>query len=397
MHGAATTSYVALAESPVKGSKQLVLAEMPVGWDPGERIVVTGTSASKNQDEELEIASVATVGGKIIVNVTTPLLFNNPLLAGQSIYVTNVSRNVTVQSLSVARDAAPRPRDDHAQPARGDRVRRLLRPGPHGQAQSRCTTWSWMRQGVLVPGTGKNVVGRYAVHFHRTGLDHHAAPVAIRGSAVVDSPGWGIVNHSSNVLAEGNTVFDVIGAAYVTETGDEIGAFRNNIAIRSTGSGAGIESREDRQDFGHQGDGFWFQGAGIEVEGNIAAGQRHSGFVYFTQGLVQTGLGTTRFLAHNLVNEAWAGGQEYYRRRQRADPAVQEQRGLRLRRRLRVVVPPAQRQAHRPQRDRRLEGLEHQERQQRVHSLHQQHHAEGCLAAGQPGQARPAPASAATT
>ena len=309
MHGAATTSFVALAESPVRGSTQLVLAEMPTGWDRGERIVVTGTDANRNQDEQLEIASVATVGGRTILTVTTPLLHANPLRPGQSIYVTNVSRNVTVQSANVA------------QTYQRGHVMIMHRPTADieyvgfyglGRTDKRNPLYNVELDdsGALVPGTGKNQVGRYAVHFHRTGLHHDDPPAVIRGSAVVDSPGWGIVNHSSHVLVEGNTVFDVVGAAYATEAGDEIGAFRNNIAVRSTGSGAGIESRKDRQDFGHQGDGFWFQGAGIEVEGNVAVGQRHAGFVFFTRGLVEKGLGTIRFLAHNLADPSWAAGQE---------------------------------------------------------------------------------------
>jgi hypothetical protein len=309
MHGSATTSYVALAESPVKGSTQLVLAETPIGWDPGERIVVTGSDANRNQDEQLEIAGVSTIGGRTIVTVTTPLLYGNTLLPGRSLYVTNVSRNVTVQSASTA------------QTYQRGHIMVMHRPtaelqyvGLYGlgrtDKRNPLHNVELDATGALVPGTGKNQVGRYSIHFHRTGLDHDAAPAVIRGSAVVDSPGWGIANHSSHVLVEGNTVFDVVGAAYATEAGDEIGAFRNNIAIRSTGSGVGIESRKDRQDFGHQGDGFWFQGAGVEVEGNVAAGHRHAGFVYFTRGLVEKGLGTARFLAHNLADPSWAAGQE---------------------------------------------------------------------------------------
>ena len=165
--------------------------------------------------------------------------------------------------------------------------------------------------GAFTPGYGTNPRGRYAVHFHRTGLSHVDQPAVIRGSAVVDSPGWGFVNHSSNVLMEDNVAYDVIGAAFTTEAGDEIGAFRRNIAIKSTGSGAGIEAREDVQDFGHQGDGFWFQGGGVEVVGNIAVGQKHAGFVYFTQGLVEAGLGTREFLSANLPDPSIAGGAEH--------------------------------------------------------------------------------------
>src|SRR6185437_7887197 len=54
------------------------------------------------------------------------------------------------------------------------------------------------------------------------------------------------------------------------------------------------------QDFAFEGDGFWFQGAGITVEDNIAAGQKSSGFIYFTAGLIEEGLGTARFATANL-------------------------------------------------------------------------------------------------
>ena len=89
----------------------------------------------------------------------------------------------------------------------------------------------------LVPGTGTNPRARYAVHFHRTGTVNDGNPAIVVGSAVVDSPGWGYVNHSSYVDMSNNVAFDVHGAAFVTEVGDEIGSFTDNIAIGSTGSG----------------------------------------------------------------------------------------------------------------------------------------------------------------
>ena len=64
-----------------------------------------------------------------------------------------------------------------------------------------------------VARTGLNPRGRYAVHFHRTGIDEDADPATISDSSVVDTPGWGIVNHSSNVDVDGNVVFNAVGAA----------------------------------------------------------------------------------------------------------------------------------------------------------------------------------------
>ncbi len=76
--------------------------------------------------------------------------------------------------------------------------------------------------------------------------------------------------------------------------------------MRSKGSGEDEVERRKIQDFGHEGDGFWFQGGGIKVEDNIATGQRSSGFIFFTIGLIQNGLGTARFAVANLWQAEWA-------------------------------------------------------------------------------------------
>ena len=152
-----------------------------------------------------------------------------------------------------------------------------------------------------IPGTGLNPRGRYAVHFHRAGIDetdgtdpNHpivkaGPPAEVQDSVVVDSPGWGYVNHTSNVDFDNNIAFNVIGASFVTEAGNEMGRFAGNLAIKGVGANTseGIESRKVKQDFGFLGDGFWFQGPAIQVENNIAVSQHHDGFVFFTVPLVQ--------------------------------------------------------------------------------------------------------------
>jgi hypothetical protein len=155
--------------------------------------------------------------------------------------------------------------------------------------------------------TGLNPRGRYAVHFHRAGTEPNGLVATVNDSAVVDSPGWGMVNHSSDVIISNNVVFNAVGAAYVTEAGDEVGSFTGNIAIHSQGSGAGIEDRKNIGDFGHEGVGFWLQGGNVSLIGNIATGQRSSGFVFFPVGLNQKGLGVTQIEAVNLVDPTWAG------------------------------------------------------------------------------------------
>jgi hypothetical protein len=106
-----------------------------------------------------------------------------------------------------------------------------------------------------------------------------------------------------------NVVFDVFGAAFATEVGDEIGGFYGNIALGTTGSGEADNSRENPfQDFGHQGDGFWFQGAGVSVVGNVAAGNQGHAFAFYTRGLVEPA-GRGVFLTANLADPSIANGE----------------------------------------------------------------------------------------
>jgi hypothetical protein len=157
-----------------------------------------------------------------------------------------------------------------------------------------------------VARTGLNPRGRYAVHFHRTGTNPDDSPVTISDSAVVDSTGWGIVNHSSYVNATNNVVYNATGAAFVTEAGDEIGSFVDNLAISSRGGGGSAQGRPLVQDFGQEGVGFWLQGGDVSLVGNIATGQHASGYVFFPVGLNQAGLGVTQIPYANLTPQVQA-------------------------------------------------------------------------------------------
>ena len=350
--GAAVTSYEQLGTDAHAKATTLVLANTPTGWQAGDRLILTGDTAANsrgtNHDEEVQIVSIGTTtDNHTVVTITDPkvttwagLKYNHPVVSG---YVSDVSRNARFQSQNVE-VVAQRGHvmfmhndDVHVDGAgfyglgRTDKRNAIddpvLSPDPDHPGQFTTDVIdSVTHQRVMVPvrdsngnpvvidgvtqlqiaRTGLNPRGRYAVHFHRTGVADGDSPATISDSAVVDSPGWGIVNHSSNVDVEGNVVFNAVGAAYVTEAGDEIGTFNGNIAIHSLGSGAGIESRQQVQDFGHQGNGFWLQGGNVTVTNNIVAGQRGSAYVFFPRGLDQKGLGTTQIPVADLVNPAWA-------------------------------------------------------------------------------------------
>jgi hypothetical protein len=104
-----------------------------------------------------------------------------------------------------------------------------------------------------------------------------------------------------------NVAFDFFGAGFSTEVGDEIGSFTGNLAIGGRGAGEEVETRQNVQDFGQNGDGFWFQGTGIRVTGNISAGNNGHAFIMYARGLIEGGV-QQKFLSANLPEPSIAGG-----------------------------------------------------------------------------------------
>jgi Ca2+-binding RTX toxin-like protein len=302
MHGAVRASHVTLLGGAFAGTSQLALASVPTGWRPGDSIVVAGTTEGAEQNEVRTIASI--IGN--LVFLSSPLTYNHiPPETELSVHVANLTRNVVIDSENWAVDRRGHTMFMHN---RGVDVayaafNHLGRTNKLQPINDPVVDANWNLQ----PGTGTNPRARYSVHFHRNGLVNDGDPAVVRGSVVVDSPGWGFVNHSSYVDILNSVAFDVSGAAFATEVGDEIGSFDGNIAIGSTGSGLAPNARENIQDFGHQGDGFWFQGAGISVTNNVSAGNEGNAFAYYTRGLVENGV-TKKFLTQNLTDPSIANG-----------------------------------------------------------------------------------------
>ncbi len=359
IHGAHKTSFVSGQKLNLAGSSTFDLGvPVPSEWQVGDRLVISGTTATNaanvNQDDEVQIAGIN--GNVITLSAATPLMYTH---FKNTSYVANMNRSATFESetpgVIAKRGHIMFMHSDHVHvDAAGfyglgrtdkrtviDDVVNSPDPDNPGQMTTDVLlkdinpTNPALGHRVLVPvvdengntvidpatnlpkmqiaKTGLNQRGRYAVHFHRTGTDYEDAPATISGSAVVDSPGWGIVNHSSYVNVTDNVVFNAVGAAFVTEAGDEIGSFDHNLAMHSQGSGANIMARQGVQDFGHQGDGFWLQGGNVSLTNNIATGQRHAGFVFFPRGLDQKGLGITQISGENLApHYAWADHDQMY-------------------------------------------------------------------------------------
>lgn len=308
--GEEVTPYVSLDTDPRRGDTQLVLDVVPVNWEAGQRLVLTGTANNWRhpQDEELEIVSidgnVVTIDADSDEDGIQGLEFHHLTPEGHDldVYVANMNRNVVIMS----ENPAITQRRGHVMFMHNQRVNvnnvgfyglgRTDKRNPANDAQ--------FLDGELIENTGLNQRGRYAVHFHRAGTSDDDSPGQVNGSVVVDSPGWGYVNHQSYVNMTNNVAFNVQGASFVTEFGDEIGSFERNLSIYNQGSGDGLEAREDIFDFGHGGHGFWLQGPGVEVVDNIATGARDSAFNFFTTS------SEAKFLAVNLDDPQMAAGRD---------------------------------------------------------------------------------------
>ena len=264
---------------PAAGDSTLALAREPTGWEVGDTIVVAGTNPERDEDEERTIQSVT--GSE--VTLETPLENDHTVPAADlSTYVANLDRSVTIRSETTAAK-----RRGHLMFMSPDTDLRHVAFEELGRTE-KARPFTNPDNGVPPSDVPPNPKARYVCHFHRIGIDASVDPARVEGCVARGSPGWGYVNHNSHVEFVENVSYRVFGAGFVAEVGNEIGGFRRNFALRSVGSGGLPDSRQfheddegDIDDFGHGGYGFWFQGPGTEAVGNVAAGHRHYGFVFW--------------------------------------------------------------------------------------------------------------------
>jgi Ca2+-binding RTX toxin-like protein len=292
IHGAEKTTFLRVDTAPMAGDTEIVLSEAPAGWQVGDTIVLTGTHKQgwmwdndlravvyrESEDEEVVITAID--GNRITID--RPLAHDHDTPRDDlAAYVSNMSRNITVRSED-GEDSAVHHRghvmfmhsdDVDVRYAAFDDLGRTDKSEPAADVGTFDTITA-----------DANVKGRYSLHLHRTGTEDQDDPTYVVGNAVSGSPGWGFVQHSSHSVFVDNAAFDVFGAAFAAEDGDETGVWARNIAIRSEGIGHGdstakLESDVLRHDNGRTGDGFFFAGRLVESVENVAANTTH-GFVW---------------------------------------------------------------------------------------------------------------------
>jgi hypothetical protein len=289
MHGQEKSSFLKLAIDPMAGDTQLALAESAAasGWQVGDKIVLTGThhpnGRISQQGTQDEVFTIKAVNGNAIT-LDRPLAFDHDAPRDDlKAYVANYTRNVVIQTEN--HDSVPVSERGHVMVMHSHHSEvqyvEFLELGRTDKSERAVDAAS-----VTDIASDTNVKGRYAFHLHSTGVEPGSEPTSVVGNAVWGSPGWGFVQHGSNAILENNATFNTFGAGFVAETGDEIGAWRSNIAIFAPG--VPVHSVKDGPDvaafdLGRTGDGFWFQGRLVEADGNVAAGVTN-GFVYMHRG-----------------------------------------------------------------------------------------------------------------
>lgn len=324
MHGAEKTSWTTLSVKPAAGATQLTLGTTPTGWLVGDELVVAGTDVNDYKSDE--VVTISAISGSTVTLTSALTKSHQPpaqIANLVDVHVSNNTRNIVISSANKSVTSISgeyrKPRGHMMFMHNPDVELKYIETDGLGRTDKTKELDDWSvpedeqekRTAIYPTGPGTNPRGRYSIHFHRS-LDINANKILVEGCVVNGDPGWAYTNHSSNVDFVNNVSYDVIGSAYCTEAGDELGSFINNIAIRTynpseplnlgrpEGGVLGTEGgrtdgltdgREQISDFAHQGDGFWLHSTGVTLEGNVVSGASGHAYIYWTEGLWESGRG----------------------------------------------------------------------------------------------------------
>lgn len=294
MHGAIKTPHLKVSIDPLIGDSQLTLASVPTSWQVGDKLVLAGTKYSgwkwnndvaaviyhDTQDEVLTVTDI----NSNIVSFTETLQYDHfTPRTDLKTSVGNYSRNIIFETEDF--DNVSREHRGHVMFVHHANVDvRYASFLNLGRTSKDIESFEADDVSPMLPDS--NVRARYPFHFHRSGVNDVKNPAIAIGNSVYGSPGWGYVHHDSNAILHNNVSYDTFGAGFIAETGNEIGIWTNNLAIKAEGNSAfNPKNGNDREEFdtGRTGDGFWFQGRMVRANDNIAASVNH-GYVYYHRG-----------------------------------------------------------------------------------------------------------------
>ena len=337
INGQHKQSKSAISGNAMAGDRTLQLKSAPSGWQVGDQIVITGThyvgreaGTGESLGSQDEIRTITQVRNREIT-FDRPLAFDHDTPRAEfDAYVANLSRNITFHSATDISIEGKLEADDVGDIASSlghvmfmhnedvqvnyaafddlgrtnkndvlDDFRRKEFDGLIADRKKR--NGKWIKTPIREI---TNMRGRYAAHFHQTGAMASDSTAQVRGSVVTGGPGWGFVSHDSRVDFYDNITYGVLGAGFVSETGNETGTWARNIAINTYGADYNdkiFDPKGERifrnnstdstmllekngawknQDLGHFGNGFWFQGKLIDVVDNVSVNSGLDGYFF---------------------------------------------------------------------------------------------------------------------
>ncbi len=286
MYGASKEPYAIPTNKLISGTSTLYF-DISTRWQIGDTLVFPATEYN-GQDELRTIVEVQSAGK--LIRLDRDLDDNHvlPDVIGNKVPVENLTRNIRIST----RENVPLRLRAHTMFMH--RQTGVVIDGVSfnrmGRTDAKQTHTVAIESGEKpLPEELSNSIGRYSLHFHiRTGADRSVAPHIVKNSVIRDCAKHGVVNHGGHVEVSSNVTFQCTGSHFFAENGSEIGSFKNNLAIRSEGSGESFLSREANFDFGHGGHGLWVQGdGGVDVSGNFAFGHANSAYFYFGQYMLE--------------------------------------------------------------------------------------------------------------
>ncbi len=302
MYGMERTGY-ATYNNALVGATSVTLDKLPTDWKIGDKIVFAGSSRNAIEDE----ARVITGLGGRSVSFKKQLLYDHVLPKHTKeglvlkMHVINLTRNVIIMT----QEGSYRTIMDGPEPKSRGHVMFMHTNNVElnyvgfyelGRTNKLQTMVNMARDDEgNITRIAHNPIARYPCHFHRTGTDGTSFGI-VKGSVVDGSVGWGFVNHRGAAYIDNNVAYDVDGASFVAEVGNEIGTFINNVSIRTLGNNIenftgdpGFFNADKTEinvnEFGSAGDGFWIHSHTVLLKDNVASGFTGNGFQFWNQSI----------------------------------------------------------------------------------------------------------------
>ena len=256
---ASKESWTQLSENAYAGDRVLQFTE-DTGWEIGDKIAIAPSGQDHTEDEERTILSISDDGKTVTLD--RPLEFDHygeleSYSNGSTTWevdmraeVALLSRNITIQG-------------DENSAQDGFGAHTMVMDG----AEQHISGAEFFRVGQ------EDILGRYPIHWHMLG---DASGQYVTNISVHQSYQKGATIHgTSNVLFEGNVIFDHVGHGFFMEDGSETeNVIFGNLVFGTHASQTGEPIPTDRTEVAS----YWIENVSNTFIGNHAAGSENVGF-----------------------------------------------------------------------------------------------------------------------